>query len=171
MATELLFISVVIILVAARLLGEFFQRLKMPPLVGELAAGIIIGPYILKLITPNESLGVFSDLAVFFLMLLAGLQMDPREIRKAGLHAAVLSVIAFSIPFASGFAVAYFFSPSHDSIIVCCIAVVNNCCSSDYNCPDATWNIGNQTGQYCNYSGCNKRYFFTCCSVTCSTAE
>ena len=90
MATEQLFISVVIILVAARLLGEFFQRLKMPPLVGELAAGIIIGPYILKLIAPNESLGVLSDLAVFFLMLLAGLQMDPREIRKAGLHVSLL---------------------------------------------------------------------------------
>jgi Kef-type K+ transport system membrane component KefB len=109
MATEQLFISVVIILVAARLLGEFFQRLKMPPLVGELAAGIIIGPYVLKIITPNDSLTVLSDLGVFFLMLLAGLQMDPREIRKAGLHAAVLSVIAFSIPFVSGFTVAYFF--------------------------------------------------------------
>ena len=119
MATEQLFISVVIILVAARLLGEFFQRLKMPPLVGELAAGIIIGPYVLKLITPNDSLTVLSDLAVFFLMLLAGLQMDPREIRKAGLHAAVLSVIAFSIPFASGFAVAYFFAlPMIQSLFV-----------------------------------------------------
>ena len=119
MATEQLFISVVIILVAARLLGEFFQRLKMPSLVGELAAGIIIGPYVLKLITPNDSLTVLSDLAVFFLMLLAGLQMDPREIRKAGLHAAVLSVIAFSIPFASGFAVAYFFGlPMIQSLFV-----------------------------------------------------
>src|ERR1044071_2959647 len=119
MATEQLFISVVIILVAARLLGEFFQRLKMPPLVGELAAGIIIGPYVLKLITPNDSLTVLSDLGVFFLMLLAGLQMDPREIRKAGLHAAVLSVIAFSIPFVSGFTVAYFFGlPMIQSLFV-----------------------------------------------------
>jgi len=110
MATEQLFISVVIILVAARLLGEFFQRLRLPPLVGELAAGIIIGPYVLNLITPNESLSVLSDLGVFFIMLLAGLQMDPREIRKAGLHAGILSIIAFSIPFASGFAIAYIFS-------------------------------------------------------------
>ncbi len=119
MATEQLFISVVIILVAARLLGEFFQRLKMPPLVGELAAGIIIGPYVLKLITPNDSLTVLSDLGVFFLMLLAGLQMDPREIRKAGLNAAVLSVMAFSIPFVSGFTVAYFFGlPMIQSLFV-----------------------------------------------------
>ena len=91
----------------------------MPPLVGELAAGIIIGPYVLKLITPNDSLTVLSDLGVFFLMLLAGLQMDPREIRKAGLNAAVLSVMAFSIPFVSGFTVAYFFGlPMIQSLFV-----------------------------------------------------
>src|SRR5437867_11178342 len=97
MATEVLFISVVIILVATRLLGEFSQRLRLPPLVGELAAGIIIGPYVLKLVTPSDSLNVISDLAVFFLMLLAGLQMDPREIRRAGLRGGILSAIAFSI--------------------------------------------------------------------------
>lgn len=109
MATEELFISVVIILVATRLLGEFSQRLRLPPLVGELAAGIIIGPYVLKLITPDQSLNVISDLGVFFLMLLAGLQMDPREIRKAGLRGGVLSVIAFSLPYVGGFGIAALF--------------------------------------------------------------
>ena len=109
MATEQLFVTVVIILVAARLLGEIFQRLRLPPLVGELGAGIIIGPYFLKLVTPDESLTVLSDLGVFFLMLLAGLQMDPREIRKTGLHGGILSGIAFSIPFVSGFTIAYLF--------------------------------------------------------------
>ena len=109
MATEELFISVVIILVATRLLGEFSQRLRLPPLVGELAAGIIIGPYVLNLVTPNESLNVISDLGVFFLMLLAGLQMDPREIRKAGLRGGILSVIAFSLPYVGGFGIAALF--------------------------------------------------------------
>lgn len=109
MATEELFISVVIILVAARLLGEFSQRLRLPPLVGELAAGIIIGPYVLKLVTPDQSLNVISDLGVFFLMLLAGLQMDPREIRKAGLRGGILAVIAFSLPYVGGFGIAALF--------------------------------------------------------------
>jgi Kef-type K+ transport system membrane component KefB len=109
MATEQLFISVVIILVATRLLGEFTQRLRLPPLVGELAAGIIIGPYVLKLVTPDESLNVISDLGVFFLMLLAGLQMDPREIRKAGLRGGILSIIAFSLPYVGGFGIAALF--------------------------------------------------------------
>jgi Kef-type K+ transport system membrane component KefB len=81
----------------------------LPPLVGELAAGIIIGPYVLKLITPDQSLNVISDLGVFFLMLLAGLQMDPRGIRKAGLRGAVLSILAFSLPYLAGFGVSALF--------------------------------------------------------------
>src|SRR5919198_413538 len=102
MAAEQLFVSVVIILVAARLLGELFQRIKQPTLVGELLAGVIVGPSILGIVKPDESLTVLSDLAVFFLMFLAGLEMNPREIRGAGKSAAVLSIIAFTLPLLAG---------------------------------------------------------------------
>ena len=98
LATEQLFVNVVIILVAARLLGELFQRFNLPSLVGELLAGIVIGPSVLSLVKPTDSLTVLSDLGVFFLMFLAGLEMDPREIRKAGTRAAILSSIAFILP-------------------------------------------------------------------------
>jgi len=70
-ATEQLFVSIVLILVAARVLGEIFQRFKQPPLVGELLAGVIIGPSILELVNPGPDLQVLSNLAVFFLMFLA----------------------------------------------------------------------------------------------------
>jgi Kef-type K+ transport system membrane component KefB len=72
MATEQLFVSIIIILVAARILGEIFQRIKQPPLVGELLAGVIIGPSLLGLVLPSSDLQVLSNLAVFFLMFLAG---------------------------------------------------------------------------------------------------
>jgi hypothetical protein len=55
-ATEQLFVSIVIILVAARILGEVFQRMGQPPLVGELFAGLIIGPSMLALVLPNPDL-------------------------------------------------------------------------------------------------------------------
>jgi Kef-type K+ transport system membrane component KefB len=102
LATEQLFVSIIIILVAARVLGEVFQRVGQPPLVGELLAGLIIGPSILGLVLPSTDLHVLSNLAVFFLMFLAGLEMDPREIRRAGGSAIVISVIAFLIPLLSG---------------------------------------------------------------------
>lgn len=102
MATEQLFVSIIIILVAARVLGEVFQRVGQPPLVGELLAGLIIGPSILGLVLPSTDLHVLSNLAVFFLMFLAGLEMDPREIRRAGGSAIVISVIAFLVPLLAG---------------------------------------------------------------------
>jgi Kef-type K+ transport system membrane component KefB len=102
LATEQLFVSIIIILVAARILGEVFQRIGQPPLVGELLAGLIIGPSILSLVLPSDDLHVLSNLAVFFLMFLTGLEMDPREIRRAGGSAIIISIIAFFIPFLSG---------------------------------------------------------------------
>jgi Kef-type K+ transport system membrane component KefB len=101
-ATEQLFVSIIIILVAARVLGELFQRFRQPPLVGELLAGVIIGPSILGLVTPNADLQVISNLAVFFLMFLAGLEMDPRELRRAGRSAVVISLLAFFAPLLAG---------------------------------------------------------------------
>jgi Kef-type K+ transport system membrane component KefB len=108
-ATEQLFVSIVIILVAARVLGEIFQRFKQPPLVGELLAGVIIGPSILGLVIPSPDLQVLSDLAVFFLMFLAGLEMDPREIRRAGKAAIIISIVAFFVPLLSGTGVSMLF--------------------------------------------------------------
>jgi Kef-type K+ transport system membrane component KefB len=101
-ATEQLFVNIIIILVAARILGEVFQRFGQPPLVGELLAGLIIGQSIFGLVLPSTDLHVLSNLAVFFLMFLAGLEMDPREISRSGRSAIVISIIAFFIPLLSG---------------------------------------------------------------------
>src|SRR3712207_9403215 len=60
------------------------------------------GPSILGLVLPSNDLHVLSNLAVFFLMFLAGLEMDPREIRRAGGSAIVISIIAFFVPLLSG---------------------------------------------------------------------
>ena len=68
-----------------------------------------------------------SDLAVFFLMFLAGLEMDPREIRRAGKSAIVISVIAFFVPLLSGTYVSMLFG----------LAIVNHCRASERNSPDA----------------------------------
>jgi Kef-type K+ transport system membrane component KefB len=102
LATEQLFVSIIVILVSARILGEVFQRIGQPPLVGELLAGLVIGPSILGLVGPSADLHVISNLAVFFLVFLAGLEMDPREIRRAGGSAIVISIIAFFIPLLAG---------------------------------------------------------------------
>jgi len=112
MGLEQVFISIVILLAGARLLGELFRRMKQPALVGELLAGIILGPTLFGIVKPNESLELLSTIAIFFVMLLIGLEMDLREIRKAGKSAFVISVIALIIPFFAGYLISNFFGLS-----------------------------------------------------------
>lgn len=112
MGLEQIFVSIVILLAGARLLGELFRRMKQPALVGELLAGIILGPTLFGIVNPNESLELLSTIAIFFVMLLIGLEMDLREIRKAGKSAFVISVIALIIPFLIGYTISNFFGLS-----------------------------------------------------------
>jgi Kef-type K+ transport system membrane component KefB len=107
--SESFFFNIIILLVSAMILGEVFRRIKLPALVGHLLAGVIIGPSLLNIVQPSESFKVITDVAIFFLMFLAGLHLRPEEILKAGKHSIVLSVLAFVIPFGAGAEVAYLF--------------------------------------------------------------
>jgi len=99
----------VIILVVAKLFGELFRRLKQPALVGELLAGMILGPSLFGLFQPTDTFSVFKGLAVFFLMFLAGMEMNVKEIRKASKRAVIISMMAFFVPFFAGHQVGLFF--------------------------------------------------------------
>lgn len=72
-------------------------------------AGLIIGPSILGLVLPSDDLHVLSSLAIFFLIFLAGLEVDPRKIRHAGGYAIVISTIEFFIPLLAGTGTSLFF--------------------------------------------------------------
>ncbi len=109
MQVEEFFITIVIILLVAKLFGELFRRLKQPALIGELLAGMILGPSLLGLFYPDESFSVIKGLAVFFLMFLAGMEMNISEIKKASKHAILISIIAFFIPFVAGHQLGLFF--------------------------------------------------------------
>ena len=109
MVTEDLFVSIIIILVSARVLGELAQRFHQPALVGEILAGIIIGPSLLLIVVPGQDLVVLSEIAVFFLMFLAGLEMHPEEIKKSGKSAIVISSLAFVLPLLGGVGISLLF--------------------------------------------------------------
>jgi len=109
MGAEQIFISVVILLAGARFLGELFRRIKQPALGGELLAGVILGPTILGFVQPHADLDLLSTVAIFFVMLFIGLEMDLREIRKAGKSAFVISIVSLVIPFFVGYYLSIFF--------------------------------------------------------------
>lgn len=99
--------SILLLIVAARLLGKLFGRYGHPELIGEILAGVLLGPALLGLINPNPALAGIAELAVFLIILSAGLEMRFTEIiaamRGRGM---LLALISFIVPFASGVAVA-----------------------------------------------------------------
>ncbi len=112
MELEQIFVNIVILLAAARLLGELFRKFKQPSLGGELLAGIILGPTIFGIIILNENLELISTIAIFFMMLFIGLEMDLRELKKTGKSAFIISVFSLVIPFFVGFQISILFGSS-----------------------------------------------------------
>ena len=109
MQVEGFFIALVVMLLVAKLFGEIFRRIKQPALVGELLAGIILGPSLFGFFRPDENFDVFKGLAVFFLMFFAGMEMNLGEIKKASKKAFVVSALAFFVPFFAGHQAGLFF--------------------------------------------------------------
>lgn len=99
--------SLLVLIVAARLLGRLFARYKQPEMIGEILAGIVLGPALLNLIAPNAALSGVTELAIFLIILNAGLEIRFADIldamRGRGL---LLAVLSFLIPFIGGSAVA-----------------------------------------------------------------
>lgn len=104
------FTNLLILLVTARIFGEIFERLKQPSMIGEIIAGMILGPSLLNLIHRTEEIKVISELGVFLLVIIAGLEINIDDILKSlkGRNI-IISITAFSVPFLSGITVGHLF--------------------------------------------------------------
>jgi Kef-type K+ transport system membrane component KefB len=102
-------INIILILLVAWLLGDVFQRLRLPRLLGELVAGLLLGPPLLGWVQPQEGLTILADLGVFFLMFYSGMEMDPRELLEHFWISLAVAVGGFILPFAGGYGVSVWF--------------------------------------------------------------
>lgn len=95
--------SLLILIVLARLLGRLFVKYDQPAIVGEMLAGVILGPSILNMIKSTEALSGISELAIFLVVLSAGLEMNFKDVvgvmKGKGL---VIALTGFFIPLISG---------------------------------------------------------------------
>ena len=104
------FTNLLILLVISKVFGEIFERFKQPAMIGEIIAGIIVGPSLLNIIHRTEDIKVISELGIFLLVIIAGLEINFDDILKSlkGKNI-IVSILAFFLPIFSGFAVGYFF--------------------------------------------------------------
>jgi Kef-type K+ transport system membrane component KefB len=118
MATETVFIHIIIslsiLLFSAKIFAEIFQRIKQPVVLGELLAGIIVGPYALgglplfdgqPLVVLDNTIKHIGELAAIVILFIAGLEITPREFLRGGLGSFTVGALGVIVPFIVAFIV------------------------------------------------------------------
>lgn len=112
-----------VLIIAAKLLGEVFRRINQPTIIGNVLAGVIVGPALFSIVQPIDEIDLFVSIGVFFLFFLIGLE----EIDLAGLFRVIRkkiflgSAVGFLVPFG----VASVFSMAIDIDIVKALALAS----------------------------------------------
>lgn len=105
-------LSLVIMLFAAKLLAEIFERLRQPAVVGEILAGILVGPSVLGWVKPNDIIEILAEIGVIFLLFTVGLETKPQAILRVGGRAFVVATLGVIVPFIAGYWIAYLWDGS-----------------------------------------------------------
>jgi Kef-type K+ transport system membrane component KefB len=105
-------ISLGILLFAAKLMAELFHKVKLPIVLGELLAGIIVGPFALgalplingePLVVLDETVIHVGEIAAVVILFIAGLEITPREFLREGVAAFTIGSLGVIVPFFVGF--------------------------------------------------------------------
>jgi Kef-type K+ transport system membrane component KefB len=116
-------IGVAVMLVAAKICGEIFERLKQPGVLGELCAGIVIGNLVLfgftgaEPLKTNETIAALAELGVIILLFEVGLESDLKEMIEVGWSSLLVAVVGVVAPFFLGWAVSAYFIPDESRLV------------------------------------------------------
>jgi Kef-type K+ transport system membrane component KefB len=119
--TTLFIIGLFLLVASAVIVGELFTHLGQAALVGQLIVGVILGPTLLggplgltNTVVTSQFSGLLT-LATFFILLMAGLSVSPKQLRTTGIPALLLGVAMFFVPFLTGAALVRLLFPN-DSV-------------------------------------------------------
>ena len=110
-------LSMLIVFVSAKFLAEIFERLNQPGIVGEILAGVLIGPSVLGWMQPTEFLSALADLGAMFLLFRVGLEVRSSELIKVGGTATLVAILGVAVPFLMGWAILLLWGESHNEAI------------------------------------------------------
>ena len=101
--TSRILVDLLLVFAAAKLMGEVFERLRQPAVIGELIAGMIVGPGLLGWVHPSQTLSTVGTMGVIVLMFVVGLETRPSELFKVGGRAFVVGSVGIVLPLLLGF--------------------------------------------------------------------
>ncbi len=123
MATMLPFF---VILIAGLIFSEIFKRLHLPYVTALIIAGIVIGPFMLNLITADETVTVMASIGVIFLMFMAGSEIKSKSFEQIEKNVFILALLNGAIPFITGYAIGAFFGYNFFTSIILGAAFISS---------------------------------------------
>ena len=96
------FRNLAIIILTAKFFGLAARKCKAPQVVGEIIAGLLIGPCVLNLVHISDTISVFAEIGVVLLMFSTGLGTNLKELIKAGPIATLIACVGVAVPLAGG---------------------------------------------------------------------
>ena len=91
-----------VIFISAKLFGLIARKCKAPMVVGEIIAGLVIGPCLLGIVHPSDFINQMAEIGVILIMFSAGLETNLQELKKSGLIAFVIACVGVLVPLAAG---------------------------------------------------------------------
>jgi len=107
MQTHDFFLYLLVILLTARVFAELATRLQAPSVIGELFAGVVLGPSLLGWIEPVEAIKLMAEIGIILLLFEVGLETDVKRLVRTGLKSFVVAITGFVLPLVLGFALGY----------------------------------------------------------------
>jgi Kef-type K+ transport system membrane component KefB len=101
-ADEFLF-QLFVIFVWAKFCGEVFEQLRLPAVLGEILAGVLIGPYGMHLVVPSDAIRDVAEVGAIFLLFTVGLETQPKDLLSVGRTSLYVALAGITVPFVCGF--------------------------------------------------------------------
>jgi Na+:H+ antiporter len=112
-------LSMLVVFVTAKVMAELFERINQPGIVGEILAGVLIGPSLLGWLGPSDFLTALGDLGAMFLLFRVGLEVKASELLKVGGTATIVACLGVIVPFFMGWGILRLWGePSNEAIFV-----------------------------------------------------
>lgn len=102
------FFSLLLILLTARIFAELAAHFKITPVIGELFAGIVLGPSLLGWVEPVEAIKLMAEIGIIMLLFEVGLETDVRRLINSGAKSIIVALSGFILPFVFGYMLAKF---------------------------------------------------------------
>jgi Kef-type K+ transport system membrane component KefB len=116
---DLFLLELFAIFVWAKVFGEIFEQMSLPGVLGEILAGVVLGPHATGIVPVSDTVGSIAEVGAIFLLFTVGLETRPTDLIQVGRTALGVAAAGVAVPFALGVGyLAIIGQPSHEAVFV-----------------------------------------------------